>query len=336
MESVNWQGGAVVIGCRENTSEFVESLLRRNCPVSGIVTISKEVADRNHVPTWADLKTEYGRTIPVHVSPSYKLEDPSDRSILGHCKADVGFCIGWQRLLPQWFLDLHRNGVFGMHACANRLPNGRGRSPINWSVIEGATSLYAHIFRYNDQPDAGDLLSAPKITIEAHDDIQTLQQKARVIFNHEVIRNWNDLVSGSIKLLPLNSSGEPERFYPKRDADDGAIDWLWPVQRIVNWVRAQTRPYPGAFTTADGVRYSVWRCGPTGVSSSEPAGTITETFRDGTCYVAAGDQTCLHLLDHELPIRVQQEVSSSGTAGTGQGTTEPTRSALTTGKRLGT
>ncbi|MFO0975412.1 MAG: formyltransferase family protein [Planctomycetaceae bacterium] len=336
MESVNWQGVLLSSAAEKIPRSLSSHCCGRNCPVSGIVTISKEVADRNHVPTWADLKTEFGRSIPVHVSPSYRLEDTSDRSILGHCKADVGFCIGWQRLLPQWFLDLHRNGVFGMHACANRLPNGRGRSPINWSVIEGATSLYAHIFRYNDQPDAGDLLSAPKITIEAHDDIQTLQQKARVIFNHEVIRNWNDLVSGSIRLLPLNSSGEPERFYPKRDADDGAIDWHWPASQIVNWVRAQTRPYPGAFTTADGVRYPVWRCGPTGVSSSEPAGTITETFRDGTCYVAAGDQTCLHLLDHELPIHAEHSVSFGGTAGTGQGTTELTRSALTTGKRLGT
>lgn len=332
MESVNWQGGAVVIGCRENTSEFVESLLRQACPVAGIVTISKEVADRNHVPTWANLKSEFGRSIPVHVSSSYKLEDPADRTILGRCKADVGFCIGWQRLLPQWFLDLHRNGVFGMHACANRLPNGRGRSPINWSVIEGATSLFAHIFRYNDQPDAGDLLSAAKITVEAHDDIQTLQQKARVVFNHEVVRNWNSLVSGSIQLLPLNSSGEPERFYPKRDADDGLIDWNWSASRILNWVRAQTRPYPGAFTTVNSNRYPIWRCGLTGLSCHEPAGTITEMFRDGTCYVASGDQTCLHLLDHELPIVAERDAYIGSTAGT----TEHNCSTLKPGKRLGT
>ncbi len=328
MEPVNWQGGAVVIGCRENTAEFLQSLLRHDCPVAGIVTISADVAARNHVPTWADLQTEFGATIPVHVSNSYKLADPADQSILQHCQADVGFCIGWQRLLPQWVLDLHRNGVFGMHACANRLPNGRGRSPINWSVIEGATSLYAHIFRYNDQPDAGDLLGAPLIPVELHDDIQTLQQKARVVFNHAVISRWQELVSGTIELQPLNSSGEPERFYPKRTADDGAIDWTWNAARIVDWVRAQTRPYTGAFTTLDGSRYTIWRCGTTGLRCQEPAGTVTELFRDGTCFVATGDQTCVHLLDHDLPL------AASGVQA--EEPAESNRSTLSLGMRLGT
>ena len=301
MQLTQWTCGAVVIGCRENTCEFIDSLLRHDCPVNGVVTISRAVADRNHVPSWGDLKQEFGKTIPVYVSESYQLDRPEDEAWLRKCRGDAGFCIGWQRLLPQWFLDGCRNGVFGMHACANRLPNGRGRSPINWSVIEGATSLHAHIFRYNDQPDAGDLLSAPLMPVEPHDDIQTLQQKARVIFNREVIARWSELVGGNVRLLPLNSSGEPERFYPKRTAEDGLIDWNWPVDQIVNWVRAQTRPYPGAFTVFDSQRCSIWRCVNTGLKTDVVGGTVTEAFRDGTYYVAGGDQRCLHLLDHELP-----------------------------------
>jgi UDP-4-amino-4-deoxy-L-arabinose formyltransferase/UDP-glucuronic acid dehydrogenase (UDP-4-keto-hexauronic acid decarboxylating) len=303
MESVRWQQGAVVIGCRENTAEFIESLLNHSCPVSGIVTVSQKVAERNHVPGWADLKTEFGRRIAVHVSDNYSLADPADQASLADCRADVGFCIGWQRLLPQWFLDLHRNGVFGMHACANRLPNGRGRSPINWSVIEGATSLYAHIFRYNDQPDAGDLLSAPQISVEAHDDIQTLQQKVRVVFCSEVIRHWQPLVHGNIRLQPLNDSGEPERFYPKRSANDGLIDWNWSVPQIVNWVRAQTRPYPGAFTLLDGAPIPVCALWWHRSVLQGTSGTVTEVFRDGTCYVATGDQTFLHVLEHGIPLK---------------------------------
>lgn len=306
MESVKWQQGAVVIGCRENTAEFIESLLNHHCPVSGIVTVSRQVAERNHGPGWTDLKMEFGRQIAVHVSDSYSLANPADQASLADCRADVGFCIGWQRLLPLWFLELHRNGVFGMHACANRLPNGRGRSPINWSVIEGATSLYAHIFRYNDQPDAGDLLSAPQISVEIHDDIQTLQQKARVVFCAEVIHHWQQLVHGTARLHPLNHSGEPERFYPKRTADDGMIDWNWPVPQIVNWVRAQTRPYPGAFTLLDGARLPIWRCGGTGLHCEALPGTVTEVFRDATCYVATGDQTLLHVLEHEIPLKCLQ------------------------------
>lgn len=307
-----WADGVIVIGCRDNTAEFVESLLCRGCRISGIVTISQRAAEKNHVPLWADLKAEFGLRMPVYVSENYSLSGETDRGTLAEARASAGFCIGWQRLLPAWFLQTCHNGVFGMHACANRLPNGRGRSPINWSVIEGARSLFAHIFRYNDQPDAGDLLSAPLITVEPHDDIQTLQQKARVVFVREIVKHWQELTSGTVRLRGLNESGETERFYPKRTEDDGLIDWSQQAGPITDWIRAQTRPYPGAFTMVDGRRCPVWRAGPTGIEYSESPGTLLERFRDGTWYVQCGASTSLHLLDHELP------------------------SGLTTGRKLGT
>lgn len=291
----------MVVGCRENTAEFVRSLHGRGRPVSGIVTISAATAARNNVPAWADLVAEFGPQVPVHVASSYTLDDPTDRAFLSRTRADVAFCIGWQRILPSWFLDLHRNGVFGMHASATLLPDGRGRSPINWSVIEGAEVLNAHLFRYREEPDTGDLLSVSEIRIEPHDDIQTLQQKARVVFTREVARHWDDLVSGVPSLRPLRPPVARDRIYPKRTVDDGLIDWAWSASRITNWVRAQTRPYPGAFTIHEAVRRSVWRCGPAGVDHDELLGTVLDTFSDGSCMVACGGRESVHLLDHELP-----------------------------------
>lgn len=305
MSLLLWQSGAVVVGCRENTAEFVDRLLSNQCPVAGIVTISQSTADRNKVPSWLDLSGEFGQQIPVYVAHSYKLEHPADVEALSATQADVGFCIGWQRLLPQWFLNRHRNGVFGMHACANRLPNGRGRSPINWSVIEGADVLHAHIFRYNDEPDAGDLLSVPQIHIEPHDDIQTLQQKSRAVFSREVIQQWDGLVKGTVSLLPLNSAGEPERFYPKRSEGDGLIDWSWSATRITNWVRAQTHPYPGAFTVFENQPYKIWRCGPAGLKPTDPPGMVIDSFRDKTCLVACGGNNSIHVLCHDLPGQIR-------------------------------
>lgn len=296
-----WRSGAVVIGCRDNTAEFIEKLSRTGHPIAGIVTISRETAARNHVPAWADLASRFGGHIPVHVATSYGLDSELDRAHLSATSADVGFCIGWQRLLPSWFLHVHRNGVFGMHASATRLPDGRGRSPINWGLIEGAEILHAHIFRYSDEPDAGDLLSACQIGVEPHDDIQTLQQKARVIFTNEVGDRWNELVSGTPSLQPMRAPAAGDRVYPKRTADDGAIDWSWSATRITNWVRAQTRPYPGAFAAYDGRRYRVWRCGPAGNDHGAPAGMVLDTFSDGTCIVSCGFRESVHLLEHGLP-----------------------------------
>ena len=83
MSPALWQSGAVVIGCRENTAEFIEKLLSSHCPVAGVVTISRATADRNQVPSWIDLSLEFGQHIPVHTSQGYKLETPTDITVLG-------------------------------------------------------------------------------------------------------------------------------------------------------------------------------------------------------------------------------------------------------------
>jgi len=295
-----WSDGVVVIGCRHNTKEFVERLEYDGVPVAGIITLCEEAARRALVPTWTNLQSALGDRIPVHVARSYKLMTDDDVAALAPTRAAVGLCIGWQRLLPGWFLETVRGGVFGMHACQYPLPRGRGRSPINWSMINGAESLHAHVFRYGEEADTGSILDVMRIPVDPADDIHTLQQKCRVAFNRIVCRHQEALLAGEPVLKP--QSDEPAMEYPKRTPDDGRIDWAWPVRRVVNWVRAQTRPYPGAFCTFGGERFAVWRCIPFGlpVETPTPVGTVVERFEDGNLVIAAGDG-CVLLTDHTLP-----------------------------------
>ena len=65
-------------------------------------------------------------------------------------------------------------------------------------------------------------------------------------------------------------------FYGKRTPDDGLIYWNWQKERINNWVRALSFPYPGAFTfykdekiIIDKISYST-----VGFNNSIPNGTI--------------------------------------------------------------
>jgi methionyl-tRNA formyltransferase len=37
------------------------------------------------------------------------------------------------------------------------------------------------------------------------------------------------------------------------------VDWAQPVQSVFNFIRALTRPYPGAFSAIGGRRYRVWQ-----------------------------------------------------------------------------
>ena len=49
---------------------------------------------------------------------------------------------------------------------------------------------------------------------------------------------------------------------PRRRPEDGVIDWTKTTRQLHDWVRALTHPYPGAFTTVDGIRVFVWKARP--------------------------------------------------------------------------
>ena len=46
--------------------------------------------------------------------------------------------------------------------------------------------------------------------------------------------------------------------FPQRGPEDGLIDWRWNAGRIRDFVRAQTRPYPGAFFLERESKVVVW------------------------------------------------------------------------------
>ena len=77
--------------------------------------------------------------------------------------------------------------------------------------------------------------------------------------------------------------------WPKRTPADGIIDWETRAPYLYDWVRAQTRPYPGAFTflgRREGDRLG--RAAGRARRGAAPAGTIVELRADGPV-VACGE-----------------------------------------------
>ena len=46
---------------------------------------------------------------------------------------------------------------------------------------------------------------------------------------------------------------------PQRAPEDGEINWDWSSKRIYDFIRAQTRPYPGAFTFVNKENIIIWK-----------------------------------------------------------------------------
>jgi methionyl-tRNA formyltransferase len=68
--------------------------------------------------------------------------------------------------------------------------------------------------------------------------------------------------------------------------EDGVIDWNLPAITLANRVRGLS-PWPGAYTTAEGDRWTIWRASALSGPVTKPPGVIVAVTHE-TIHVATG------------------------------------------------
>lgn len=245
-----------VFGCKHTTIFLIEAL-RQSSHVAAVITISPEAALKADVADYCDLTVmcaELG--IPCYVANRYSLKDDEDRSKIASLNLDIAFVMGWQRMIPGEVLNTFSVGAFGMHGSTDDLPIGRGRSPMNWSLMERRAHFHTNLFRYDAGVDSGDILDSFVFSIQPSDTAETMHYKNVLAMKCLVLRNLDNLSSGNIHLYPQKEC-QPT-FYPKRNPDDSIIDWRQDVFHIEAHIRAVTKPFNGAFTFGNGERVTIY------------------------------------------------------------------------------
>jgi methionyl-tRNA formyltransferase len=171
---------------------------------------------------------------------------------------DLLFVVGWSRLVDRDVIDIPSVAALGMHPAP--LPRGRGRAPIAWSLIKGLDKTALSFFHLTEAADAGDIVGQESIDIEIEDDAASLYEKVVKAGRVLIRRYYPQLERGKVPRHPQNDADAT--WWPKRDPHQGLIDWTEKPQTIYDWIRGQTRPYPGAFSYLDGQRVTVWAANP--------------------------------------------------------------------------
>ncbi len=287
-----------IAGCKHTTLELIDALCRAGFKPDQLITISPEEGQRAEVAGYMDLRDPMQkRGIPVYTAQSYSLKNETDQAAILPLKLDALFVMGWQRLIPEWFLNSLSIGAFGMHGSSKRLPYGRGRSPLNWSLIQNKTAFFTHLFRYDPGVDSGQVAGVQVFEITPFDTCLTLHHKNTLSMIQLVIRLLPNLLNGTAKLEPQPTEGAT--YYPKRSPDDGAIDWQDSVGDIYNLIRAVTRPFAGAFTYLNNDekrRLTIWRAIPFDphlFSDVTEPGRLLHVFETGEFLVKTGAGTLL-------------------------------------------
>lgn len=279
-----------LFGCKATTLFLLDNL-GISYPIRHLVTISPEAGAKHDVADYLDLKAvAEARGIEVYQARYYSLKHPDDIAYLNGLNLDLAFVMGWQRLIPAEVLSGFRIGAFGMHGSAANLPLGRGRSPMNWSLIEGRRAFYTNLFLYDPGVDSGDVVDTFKFQITPQDTAETLHFKNTLAMKFLIERNIEALVRNDFKRTPQDTSSTPT-YYPKRTPQDGLMDWALDVAALERFIRAVTRPFSGAFTFVGDRLVRIWSAQVFDVHDFGyepwPAGTVVAIFERGKFLVKA-------------------------------------------------
>lgn len=169
-------------------------------------------------------------------------------------KPDLIVVIGWYYKIPESILKIAPKGCVGMHA--SLLPLYRGGAPLVWAIINGENKTGLTFFYLDSGIDNGDIIAQHEIEINNNDYIKDILAKV----NHTALNILTEY-------LPLLAAGNSPRikqdeslatYFPQRKPEDGEINWSWDVKKIKDFIRAQSKPYPGAFTIINGKKITIW------------------------------------------------------------------------------
>jgi methionyl-tRNA formyltransferase len=208
---------------------------------------------------------------------------------VGALEPELVFVVGWSQLVRDPFIALARSGVFGMHPTL--LPRHRGRAPIPWAILTGLARTGVTLFEIVDATaDSGEIVGQAVVDIAPDETATTLFDRLATA-HVDLIREYvPQIVAGTAPRSPQDA--RRASHWPKRVPADGIIDWETRAPYLYAWVRAQTRPYPGAFTFLGEEKVVVWRARPVEHEDAAPAGMIVAE-RDEGPVVACGEGALL-------------------------------------------
>jgi methionyl-tRNA formyltransferase len=292
-------GGIVFMGSSGLGARCCEGLLELGLPVAKILSIPREFTiSWSQGPVvnaqFADLsELAAARSIPFAYVRSGRADDY--RTALGALTPDLFVVAGWYYLIPNDIRTSARLGAVGVHA--SLLPRYRGGAPLVWAIINGEREAGVTLFHLSSGVDDGDIVAQAPLEIEETDDIRSVIDKATQRSAALVREYVPRLLDGTAPRTPQVERSAT--VMPQRSPADGLIEWgVLTSTQAYDWIRAQTSPYPGAYTFLDGARITIWAARPTkGSRPARPPGTLE--VEDGLA-VWCAEGTTLEILAASL------------------------------------
>ncbi|MCJ0929757.1 methionyl-tRNA formyltransferase [Virgibacillus halodenitrificans] len=163
------------------------------------------------------------------------------KATIANACPDYLISINYRYIIPKEILKVP---LFAINIHGSLLPKYRGRTPHVWSIINGEkySGVTSHIME--ETIDTGDIIEQVSVKINSDDTGYSLLKKYEALYP--------ELLMSSLKKIahhvPFIKQNEREAsFFGKRTPEMGYIDFYKCANEVINFVRAQANPYPGAY-----------------------------------------------------------------------------------------
>ena len=255
----------VLIGQAAFAEKVLEKLIERKEDVVGVYCPPdtpgrpnpiKEIAAKEGIPVFQPKRIK----APEAVEEYKKL------------KPDLNILAFVTEIIPDEVLQYPTHGSIQYHP--SLLPKHRGRSAINWAIINGETETGLSIFWVDAGIDTGPVLLQKKTEILPDDTTGGLYFNKLFPLGIDAMMESLDLVKAG--KAPKIEQDESEATYePPCEDQIAGIDWNKPAKEVYDLIRG-CDPQPGAYTSFKGEKLRLYDASFSAETASGEPGSVCD------------------------------------------------------------
>ncbi|GAA2472824.1 methionyl-tRNA formyltransferase [Streptomyces mauvecolor] len=250
-----------------------------------VMVVTHPQSEHAYEKIWSDSVAELAEEHGVPVVIRNRPDDDELFQRLKEADPDIIVANNWRTWIPPHIYTLPRHGTLNVHD--SLLPKYAGFSPLIWALINGESEVGVTAHMMDEVLDAGDIVRQEAITVGPTDTATDLFHKTVDLIAPVTIGALDLIAAGQTEFAKQDRT--QASFFHKRAEEDIRINWDWPADVLARLVRAQSAPYPAAFTFHRGKRLEVLSAVVSeGVYGGTP-GRIFYREGEGVAIVAGAD-----------------------------------------------
>ncbi|MBN1517176.1 methionyl-tRNA formyltransferase [Candidatus Sumerlaeota bacterium] len=216
---------------------------------------------------------------------------PEFLDIVKKIKPDLNISVSYDQILRPAIIDSAPMGFINFHA--GKLPYYRGRSVINWAIINGEDEVGITGHFVDEGIDTGDIILQQTLPVAWEDDYNAVLNRVVAAFPQLVLETTLRVKTGNFERI--KQSHLPGSYFPRRGEGDEWLDWLDSSRNLYNKIRGISAPAPGAATMIDDRKVVIWKAhyDPSWPNYIATPGQVVGVNPEQGVLVKTGDSTLL-------------------------------------------